>query len=40
MHTFFGDYDNQAGDGTPTVPRFVAQAAIVSYTTDAMRQFG
>ena len=30
VHSFFGRYGPQAGDGVPTVPRAVAEAAIVA----------
>jgi dienelactone hydrolase len=29
VHSFFGDYGNQSGDGTPTTPRGTAQTQIV-----------
>jgi pimeloyl-ACP methyl ester carboxylesterase len=29
VHSFFGDYGDQPGDGTPTVPREVAQEQII-----------
>ncbi|MEZ5117585.1 MAG: alpha/beta hydrolase [Candidatus Nanopelagicales bacterium] len=32
VHSYFGDYREQRGDGTPTVPRDVAQAEIVAVT--------
>lgn len=32
VHSFFGDYGEQAGDGTPTVDRRDAQATIVNRT--------
>jgi dienelactone hydrolase len=32
VHAFFGDYGEQSGDGTPTVSREEAQAAIVAAT--------
>jgi Alpha/beta hydrolase family len=35
IHSYFGDYGLQSGDGVPGVPRDVAQAEIV----DAMMQF-
>lgn len=33
VHSYFGDYGEQRGDGTPTVPRDVAQAEIVAATS-------
>ncbi len=36
VHAFFGDYGEQAGDGTPTVDREVAQAQIVEATVDLL----
>ena len=33
VHTFFGDYGDQGGDGEPTVPRQEAQAQIVAATS-------
>ncbi|MET0693841.1 MAG: alpha/beta hydrolase [Propionibacteriaceae bacterium] len=32
VHSFFGDYGDQPGDGTPTVSRAVAQTQIVKFT--------
>ena len=34
VHAFFGDYGVQPGDGTPGVPRIVAQDRIVTATGD------
>lgn len=36
VHAFFGDYGEQPGDGTPTVPRVQAQAEIVAASLAAM----
>lgn len=36
VHAFFGDYGEQAGDGTPTTSRAEAQAQIVSATLAAL----
>lgn len=38
VHAFFGDYGEQAGDGTPTVGREEAQAEIVDATLEALRR--
>ena len=32
MHSYFGDYGEQPGDGTPTVSRAEAQRQIVAAT--------
>jgi hypothetical protein len=32
VHSYFGDYGEQPGDGTPTVPRDDAQRQIVAAT--------
>ncbi|MGZ3147144.1 alpha/beta hydrolase [Lentzea chajnantorensis] len=36
VHAFFGDYGDQPGDGTPTVPRDQAQDRIVAATVAAL----
>lgn len=36
VHSFFGDYGEQQGDGTPTVDRSTAQAQITKATTDLL----
>lgn len=37
VHSSFGDYGEQRGDGTPTVPKDVAQAEIVAATAGFLR---
>lgn len=36
VHSFFGDYGEQEGDGTPTADRAEAQAAITTATQDVL----
>lgn len=36
VHAFFGDYGEQPGDGTPTISRAAAQAAIITATVAAL----
>lgn len=36
VHSHFGDYGNQRGDGTPTIPREQAQAQIVAATLELL----
>lgn len=36
IHGFFGDYGDQRGDGTPTIPRADAQAQIQQATTELL----
>lgn len=36
VHAFFGDYGDQPGDGTPTIPRAEAQAQIVKATIELL----
>lgn len=36
VHAYFGDYGEQAGDGTPSVTREVAQDQVVDATVDAL----
>lgn len=36
VHSFFGDYGEQQGDGTPTVDRAVAQAQITKATAELL----
>ncbi|HEX8508838.1 MAG TPA: alpha/beta hydrolase, partial [Propionibacteriaceae bacterium] len=36
VHSFFGDYGDQSGDGTPTTPRGTAQAKIVQASQGLM----
>lgn len=37
IHSFFGDYGLQPGDGTPTIERDEAQAEIVGATSDLLK---
>ena len=36
VHSFFGDYGDQPGDGTPTIPRAEAQAQIQKATIELL----
>lgn len=38
IHSFFGDYGLQPGDGTPTIDRSAAQAMIVAATLDLLER--
>jgi hypothetical protein len=40
VHSFFGDYGNQPGDGQPGVPREQAQAEIAVATLDLLARVG
>jgi hypothetical protein len=40
IHSFFGDYGLQPGDGTPTVGRDAAQTDIVGASLDLLRSLG
>jgi hypothetical protein len=40
IHSFFGDYGLQPGDGTPTIDRDTAQEMIVTATLESLQRMG